>query len=88
MKLSARKTKLVFETSSTVWSQGAERAVIVEASPMGGILRLAGTRQRLAFNWAAFYTHAARIESERAADAKTRAKKAAFAAFHEKEGHR
>lgn len=85
MKLSARKTKLIFETSSTVWSQGAERAVIVETSPTGGVLRLAGTQHRLPFNWAAFYTLAAKVESDRAAEAKTRARKKAFAAFHEKE---
>jgi hypothetical protein len=30
-KLSARKTRLVFETSCLIWSQGANRAVIVEA---------------------------------------------------------
>jgi hypothetical protein len=88
MKLAERKTQLVFETSCFVWSQGAQRAVIVEAQPYECVLRLAGSRQSLTLNWAAVYALAAKLEADRAHAEKTATAKTRLSTFHATKGGR
>ena len=72
-QLSRRKTRLTFETDTLV----RRRAIIVEPEPLICVVRLKGTRQRLALSWESVYVRAAEIAAEqlRAARKAARAKK-------------
>src|ERR1035441_9498953 len=59
--LSARKTRLTFETDNFVRG----RALIVEPQPLYCSIRLKGTRKRYDINWETIYVHAAQIAGDR-----------------------
>jgi hypothetical protein len=71
MRLSDRKTRLVFETGVSVHSAGCARSVVVECDPLIATLRLSGTRQQFSVPWDAVYALACRIavSAERAGKA-------------------
>lgn len=60
MKLSKRKTPLVFETNAII--QGRE--ISVEATPWMAVLRLKGTRHKLQVSWEGCYMLAAKAAAE------------------------
>jgi len=61
-RLDQRKTKLSFETQSTIFEQGEHRAVIVECHPKYALLRLKGKRKGYSISWDAMVRVAARLE--------------------------
>ena len=66
--LTARVTKLRFQTAEEVREQGRYRKVCIEAEPLTAIVRLAGLRTAYTIPWAAVYSLAVKmaVASERA----------------------
>jgi hypothetical protein len=75
--LTARKTRLTFETASTVRERGRYREVVIEAEPAYAVVRLKGTRGRFLVAWDAVYGLAARQAAEQKRREKLARKKAA-----------
>jgi len=61
-KLSARKTKLTFETADELRERGRHRAVLVQVFPAYATLRLKGMRQSFTITYGAIYHQAVKIE--------------------------
>ena len=69
--LAERKSKpLVFVTSDTIWEQGENRPVVVEAHPFYCSVRLKNMRQSYTVPWSAIWSMAARAEADKVARAK------------------
>ena len=64
-RLSQRKSRLAFTTSDTVRYKGAEREIIVEATPFIAVCRLAGTRTRYEMSWSGLFHYAAAAFAEK-----------------------
>ena len=62
-RLTARKTKLTFETADDVWERGRRRVVLVEAHPAYAVMRLKGDRRKRSFpiTYEAIYRAAVKI---------------------------
>lgn len=73
--LRARKSRLTFETADLQREAGRYRPVVIEAEPEACIVRLKGTRTRLAVSWAGIYQYAAKCEADRIRREKVAAKK-------------
>lgn len=63
--LTARKTKLVFETSGELRERGRYRNVIVEAHPSHVVLRLKGMHRTLSVTWEGIYALAAKCAADK-----------------------
>jgi hypothetical protein len=66
-KLSARKTRLTFETEHTIRYRRLDRPIVVEPD-MDGFsvyLRLKGTRARFGVSWRSVYELAAKVAADR-----------------------
>lgn len=64
-KLTARKTKLTFQTADAKRSRGKLREVIIEAFPEYALVRLKGMRKRFPITWVGVYEHAALLEANK-----------------------
>lgn len=73
--LTARRTRLTFETADCTRERGRLREVIIEAQPYLCVVRLKGTRRRLEISWAGIYNAAARLSAEKARAEKAEARK-------------
>jgi hypothetical protein len=79
VRLSDRKSRLVFTTSATFRYRGKLREIVVEPEPHVVSLRLAGTRLRYTCSWTSVYELAgeifARQERERRKSQRTQRRK-------------
>jgi hypothetical protein len=64
-RLTARKTKLTFESADLVREQGRFREVVVEARPEYAILRLKGLRTGYSVPWSAIWSMAVKAQLAR-----------------------
>lgn len=64
-KLTERKSRLIFETSSQIRSVGKLRGIVIEPTPYAAIVRLSGTRQRTIVPWDAIYWLGVKLEVNR-----------------------
>jgi hypothetical protein len=64
-KLETRKSKLTFETASTVWQRGRRRPVVIQAEPDYARVRLKGTRSFIDVSWEGIYAFAAKVQADR-----------------------
>lgn len=76
MRLTDRKTRLVFETADEIRERGKYRQVVIEAQPTHATIRLKGTHKRLLLSWAGIYQFAAKAEADRIRSEKKAARKA------------
>lgn len=64
MQLEKRKSKLTFETASTVYERG-RRAIVIQAEPDFARIRLKGLRHSIDVSWEGIYHFAARVHADR-----------------------
>lgn len=76
-KLETRKTKLTFQTASTVRSGRRHRPIVIEAETTFALVRLAGTHTRFTVPYDAIYDLGCKLEARRVRAEKLAAKKVA-----------
>jgi len=72
--LRERRSRLVFETASELRDGRRYRPIVIEAEPEYAVVRLKGTRQRLAVTWEAVAHLAYKIEAARVRAEKLKAR--------------
>ena len=75
-RLAERKTRLVFETSDSVFERSQSRQIVIEARPAYCIVRLKGQRRGFPICYAAIYSRAVQMAAEDSRRAKSAVKKA------------